>query len=231
MDPCTLPVNTGDVFGSDIGSARVISYTNNPEQVIAFCARVSNPPNQENPNIVKLLKYCIQHGHWSVFEQANVILEIECSRTIARQILRHRSFSFQEFSQRYSNYNALDGFVSTDARLQDYSNRQSSIPLDPTSNLYQDFHLEQEKLWNIALEKYNHFTRLGIAKEQARVLLPEGMSKTRMYMNGTVRSWMHYLKSRLGNGTQLEHQLLAEKILEELKTVLPTIFNNNLFSI
>jgi thymidylate synthase (FAD) len=176
--------------------------------LMAFAARVSNPANQLNHETAdKLLSYCARNQHWSVFETANIVMEIKCTRDIARQILRHRSFSFQEFSQRYAE--ATD-FVTKDARLQDTKNRQSSTEVeDPCLtdwwNSSQQYFLDKvEELYKEALSK-------GIAKEVARVVLPEGLTMSTMYMNGTVRSWIHYIKLRTEAGTQKEHREVAEQ--------------------
>jgi|TARA_B100000029_G_C17314711_1_gene865786 thymidylate synthase (FAD) len=186
---------------------KLISVTPNAENIIGYCARVSNPANQDNPDVSKLLSYCIKYGHWSIFEMANMVVEIETTRGIAAQILRHRSFSFQEFSQRYAE--AL-GFEYNPPRRQDKKNRQNS--LDDLSDDDKDWYRlamlsvqdDSERLYKKALEK-------GIAKECARFLLPLS-TKTRMYMNGTVRSWIHYIKLRTDPSTQKEHRDIAEEI-------------------
>jgi thymidylate synthase (FAD) len=191
--------------------------TPDAEKTIMYCARVSNPANQNSEN-TGLLKYCIKNGHWSIFEMANACFEIETSRAIAAQILRHRSFSFQEFSQRYAE---AQGFITYNARSQDLKNRQNSLDNMSIEDKvwFSDAQLEVqtqcERLYNKALKK-------GIAKEQARFLLPQSTT-TRMYMNGTIRSWLHYLQLRTGNGTQLEHQEIAKSIWEQLSDKLPTI--------
>lgn len=185
------------------------------EQFIAYCARVSNPANQDNPETDKLLSYMIKNQHWSPFEMVNVVMEIETTRDIARQILRHRSFSFQEFSQRYAEVTEMH--TPREARLQDTKNRQNSIEIDDEElqGLWDDIQLN---LLLDAEEAYKWAIENGIAKEQARVVLPEGLTMSRMYMNGTLRSWMHYVELRCGNGTQKEHREIAEeckKILVE----------------
>lgn len=191
------------------------------ENLIVYCARVSNPSNQSNTQTgAKLLKYCIDHEHWSIFEMAHVVIEINTTRDIARQILRHRSFSFQEFSQRYADASEL-GFASRQARLQDHKNRQNSIEMTNTSKEQQ----ELNKAWFFKQEQLIHETKLaykwaldnGIAKEQARAVLPEGMTMSRMYMAGSLRSWLHYCNLRRANGTQKEHQDIAEKCWIVLK--------------
>jgi thymidylate synthase (FAD) len=195
-------------MGAITMNVRLISVTPDAEKTIMYCARVSNPANQDSQN-TKLLDYCIKHGHWSVFEMANMVVEIETSRAIAQQILRHRSFSFQEFSQRYAE---AQGFETYNARSQDLKNRQNSV--DNMSNEDKEWFLEAqnqvqencERLYNLALRK-------NIAKEQARFLLPLSTT-TKLYMNGTIRSWLHFLDLRCGNGTQLEHKQIADKIKE-----------------
>lgn len=185
------------------------------------CARVSNPKNQDSDN-PKLLKYCLDHGHVSVFEMANAVLEIETSMPIATQILRHRSFSFQQFSARYAAVTELnDMFITHEARRQDKKNRQNSInDMDKEDKAW--FNVAQHRIQNEAKELYEEALRKGIAKEQARFLLPQG-TKTRMYMNGTLRSWIHYINLRSGNGTQLEHQEIAEQCKAVLKPHVPNI--------
>ena len=177
----------------------------NAQELVAFCARVSNPSNQLNTETSeKLIKYLIKNAHWSPLEMVSACLEIETTRDIARQILRHRSFSFQEFSQRYANPVKDLEFVTREARLQDLKNRQNSIENDDKeiSNMWIE---KQEHLINEARETYNWAIENGIAKEQARAVLPEGNTVSRMYMNGTLRSWIHYIELRSGNGTQKEH--------------------------
>lgn len=187
-------------------SVRLISITPDAEAVIAYCARVSNPKNQDNPKIGGLLKYCVQNSHWSIFEQANMVLEITTSRAIAPQILRHRSFTFQEFSQRYA---AASDCIIYDARRQDDKNRQNSID-DLSEDTRKWFRQAQESVWKNASALYEEALGKGIAKECARALLPLS-TKTTLYMNGTIRSWMHYIGLRSGHGTQLEHMRIAEQ--------------------
>ena len=186
-------------------------------------ARVSNPKNQNNPDVSKLLAYCAKNKHWSVFEMANMVVEINTSRTIARQILRHRSFSYQEFSQRYADVTQMGkDLVLSEARSQDNKNRQNSV--DNMSSVSKTiFENEQKYLWKKSLELYEHALNKGIAKEQARVFLPEGLTPSRMYMNGTIRSWIHYIDLRCGNGTQLEHKLIAEEIKNIFSEQLPVV--------
>lgn len=185
---------------------KLISMTPKAEEVVAYCARVSNPENQNNPDIGRLLSYCVKNGHWSVFEQANMVLEIYTSRAISPQILRHRSFSFQEFSQRYSQ---ASNFIPSTARRQDAKNRQNSID-DITEDDQKWFEDSQSEIWQLCFKKYNEALQKGIAKECARSLLPLSTS-TRLYMNGTVRSWIHYIDLRTDGATQLEHRIIAEK--------------------
>ena len=206
----------------DYQKVRLISITQprieeakTAEDLVAYCARVSNPSNQTNTETApKLLSYCIDNNHWSIFEMADATLEIETTRDIGRQILRHRSFSFQEFSQRYADASQL-GFTDRQTRLQDTKNRQNSILIDHYDDKQYDLH----RAWQVKQEQIQHETRLaykwalenGIAKEQARAVLPEGMTMSRMYMKGNLRSWIHYCKLRMENGTQREHMDIAEK--------------------
>lgn len=194
---------------------------------VAFVARVSNPANQDNNDTAeKLVRYLIKHQHWSPLEMVNVCLEINTTRDIARQILRHRSFSFQEFSQRYA---VVDNeFEYREARLQDQKNRQNSIE---TEDDYIKERWEQEQasvIWRVQ-QAYDWAIKNGIAKEQARVILPEGMTPSRLYMNGTLRSWVHYIQLRSANGTQKEHQEIAVACAKAIEPVFPMIqeFNNN----
>ena len=197
------------------------------QDLIAYCARVSNPSNQNNPETsAKLLNYLAKHKHWSPFEMASACLEIETTRDIARQILRHRSFSFQEFSQRYANPVTDLEFEVRDARLQDEKNRQNSIALDPTNEdqmiLQMDWNEKQEAVIEAAQEAYRWAIANGIAKEQARAVLPEGNTVSRMYMNGTLRSWIHYIELRGANGTQQEHMDIAHAIAEVIAEIFPS---------
>ena len=191
---------------------RLISYTqpdniigvDNAQELIAYCARVSNPSNQNNKETSeKLVKYLIKNRHWSPLEMVNACIEIETTRDIARQILRHRSFSFQEFSQRYADPTKDLSYQTRDARLQDPKNRQNSIELsEKDRRLNEDFRMKQMSLWREAQKTYEWAIEKGIAKEQARAVLPEGMTVSRLYMNGTLRSWVHYIDLRSANGTQ-----------------------------
>ena len=193
--------------------------TQDSDKQIMFMARVSNPQNQNSEN-TRLLHYCMEHGHVSPFEMVNVCLEIDTTRDIARQILRHRSFSFQEFSQRYADACLLGEMVYRKVRLQDKTNRQNSIK---TQNLVDHiaWNAQQEKVWDIAIENYQHALKRGVAKEVARALLPEGLTPTRLYMNGNMRSWIFYLKQRLDPTTQLEHRVIAQEALSVLREVAP----------
>ena len=193
----------------------------NAQELVAFCARVSNPSNQLNTETSeKLIKYLIKNAHWSPLEMVSACLEIETTRDIAWQILRHRSFSFQEFSQRYANPVKDLEFVTREARLQDLKNRQNSIENDDEeiSNIWIE---KQEHLINEARETYNWAIENGIAKEQARAVLPEGNTVSRMYMNGTLRSWIHYIELRSGNGTQKEHMEIALTCAEVITKIFP----------
>ena len=207
---------------------RLISYSNNPDtnqsmqDIVAYCARVSNPANQENTSTnEKLLRYLVDHQHWSPLEMVSVCLEIETTRDIARQILRHRSFSFQEFSQRYADASQL-GFEMKEARMQDTKNRQNSIV---TNNLALQAWWEerQKRVIEESKNAYEWALVNGIAKEQARAVLPEGMTGSRLYMNGTLRSWVHYIQLRSANGTQKEHQDVALACADAIETIFPMI--------
>lgn len=201
-----------------MSDVKLVSITPNAEQTMAYCARVSNPDNQSNPNVARLLAYCIKHGHWSVFEQANMIIEINTSRAIAPQILRHRSFSFQEFSQRYSK---ADHFVPFRARRQDLKNKQNSID-DIDEETQNWFAQAQKDIWDFAFSRYGEALEKGIAKESARALLPLNTA-TRLYMNGTVRSWIHYIQLRANVDTQLEHRRIAEECRRIFSEQLPQV--------
>jgi len=191
--------------------------------LVAYYARVSNPANQNNTETnEKLVSYLIQHEHWSPLEMVSICLEIETTRDIARQILRHRSFSFQEYSQRYAVADL--GVVYREARMQDTKNRQSSIPTqDP--RIQDEWDDVQERVAEVSRDAYAWALDNGIAKEQARVVLPEGMTTSRLYMNGTLRSWVHYIQLRSGNGTQKEHRDIALKCAEQIEPIFPMIKN------
>ena len=191
------------------------------DEFIAYVARVSNPSNQNNSlTATKLLRYLAKHKHWSPFEMVNIVMEINTTRDIARQILRHRSFSFQEFSQRYADPTKDLGFVTREARLQDQKNRQNSIETDDAS-LQKEWNEYQYALLDEARIAYTWATQNGIAKEQARAVLPEGLTVSRMYMNGTLRSWLHYIELRSGPETQKEHRLVAQARAQAIATVFP----------
>jgi len=193
-----------------------------PEELIAYCARVSSPDNQDNKSTAdKLLKYCIRNSHWSIFEMVDATIEIVCTRDIGRQILRHRSFSFQEFSQRYAE--AIN-FTRGEARLQDTKNRQNSIEIvdKELRDLWEEM---QTDVLILAKKHYKHALNMGIAKEVARKILPEGLTKSRMYMKGSLRSWLHYCDLRRGNGTQKEHRLIADRCWGILSKEFPSVFS------
>lgn len=211
---------------------KLISYSQSPEynesaqDLIAYCARVSNPSNQNNTETSeKLLKYLAKHKHWSPFEMVSACLEIETTRDIARQLLRHRSFSFQEFSQRYADPLKDLEMVPREARLQDPKNRQNSIAIDPENEeqrrINEDFRMKQMFHMREAGKLYKWAIEKGIAKEQARAVLPEGNTVSRLYVNGTLRSWIHYIELRSGNGTQLEHIELAKAVAEAIAKIFP----------
>lgn len=191
------------------------------QDLIAFCARVSNPSGQINTETsAKLIKYLIKHKHWSPLEMVSACLEIETTRDIARQILRHRSFSFQEFSQRYADPTKDLKFETRSARLQDPKNRQNSVLVDDPL-LETEWHKRQQAVIDLASDNYTWAIGQGIAKEQARAVLPEGNTVSRMYMNGTLRSWVHYIELRGANGTQLEHMDIAHSCAKVIAQVFP----------
>ena len=199
----------------------------NLQDLVAYCARVSNPGNQSNTETSnRLLRYLIQNKHWSPFEMVSVCLEITTTRDIARQILRHRSFSFQEFSQRYADPTKDLSFVLREARLQDTKNRQNSIELGESleeSLLNEEWILHQNEVIQAAKIAYTWALSRGIAKEQARAVLPEGLTVSKLYVNGTIRSWIHYCELRSANGTQLEHKLIAKECANVISKIFPTI--------
>ena len=211
---------------------KLVSFSQAPEgwdgydcqELIAYCARVSNPSNQMNTETSeKLTKYLTKHKHWSPLEMVNVCLEIETTRDIAHQIVRHRSFSFQEFSQRYANPQDMqEAFTYREPRLQDTKNRQNSIEVQDTQ-LEMDWGRWQKKVIETSKQAYDWAIREGIAKEQARVVLPEGLTKTRLYMNGTLRSWVHYIELRGENGTQKEHMEIAHECAKVISEVFPLV--------
>jgi len=191
-------------------------------QMVAYCARVSNPNNQNNEETAeKLIKYLIKHQHWSPLEMASVCMEIETTRDIARQILRHRSFSFQEFSQRYADPTKDLSFTTREARLQDPKNRQNSTPLPLEDSINHIWESYQEVIIERCKHAYEWAINAGIAKEQARAILPEGLTMSRMYVNGTLRSWIHYIQLRAANGTQKEHMDIAKACAEAIYQIFP----------
>lgn len=196
---------------------KLISITPDAEKVMMYCARVSNPKNQDSTN-TKLLDYCIKNAHWSIFEMAHMTVEITTSRAIAQQILRHRSFSFQEFSQRYAEITSYETYT---ARRQDLKNRQNSVD-DMSTEDKAWFQQAQMEVQNYSEIRYKEALSKGIAKEQARFLLPLSTT-TKLYMTGSVRSWIHYLDLRCGNGTQLEHKVIADTIKDLFIKELPVI--------
>jgi thymidylate synthase (FAD) len=211
---------------------KLISYTQGTDgknllEQVAFAARVSNPANQNNNETSeKLVRYLIKNQHWSPLEMVSICLEIDTTRDIARQILRHRSFSFQEFSQRYADASQL-GFEYKECRLQDTKNRQNSIEIDTQNEddrfLVSEWDRRQESVMSLAKENYQWAIEVGIAKEQARAVLPEGMTGSRLYMNGTLRSWVHYIQLRSANGTQKEHQDVALACADAIEPIFPMI--------
>ena len=211
---------------------KLISYSKpyemlgDAQDLIAFCARVSNPNNQNNPETSeKLIRYLIKHKHWSPLEMVSACLEVETTRDIARQMLRHRSFSFQEFSQRYADPTQDLSFVLREARLQDTKNRQNSIEIDIKDEddqfLIHEWNRRQQDVIDLVTENYKWAVGCGIAKEQARAILPEGNTVSRLYMNGTLRSWVHFIELRSANGTQKEHQLIAIECAKVIAEVFP----------
>ena len=191
------------------------------QELIAYCARVSNPANQLNADTSeKLIRYLIRHQHWSPLEMVSACIEITTTRDIARQILRHRSFSFQEFSQRYADPTQDLGFVLREARLQDTANRQNSIAIDD-ADLQEQWERKQRLVIDSAKESYQWAIEHGIAKEQARSVLPEGLTESRLYMNGTLRSWIHFIELRSANGTQREHQNVAVACAKVIAEIFP----------
>lgn len=216
---------------------KLISHSQAPDHsdsaldLVAYCARVSNPSNQNNKlTNEKLVKYLMKHKHWSPLEMVSVCLEVETTRDIARQILRHRSFSFQEFSQRYADPTKDLEFEIRDARLQDPKNRQNSIELDPEMDghavLQGTWKNKQQRVIDASLEAYTWAIDNGIAKEQARAVLPEGNTMSRLYVSGTLRSWIHYIELREANGTQLEHIEIAKEVAKVIAEIFPISLQN-----
>jgi thymidylate synthase (FAD) len=191
------------------------------QELIAYCARVSNPSNQFNSETSeKLIRYLVRHAHWSPLEMVSACVEITTTRDIARQILRHRSFSFQEFSQRYADPTKDLKFVTREARLQDPKNRQNSVSVEDQL-LQNEWYRAQQRVIYAAQREYEWAIKNGIAKEQARAVLPEGLIESRLYMNGTLRSWIHFIELRSGNGTQKEHQLIAMACARAIAAIFP----------
>lgn len=208
------------------GGELAIGGLDNIADLIAFAARVSNPSNQRNTKTTqKLLEYLVKHKHWSPFEMASACIEVTTTRDIARQLLRHRSFSFQEFSQRYADVRDLgNNFVVREARLQDPKNRQNSVDTDD-EHLQRAWHAHQQKVIEAAKHAYDWAIEAGIAKEQARAVLPEGNTVSRLYVNGTIRSWIHYIELRSANGTQKEHMDLAIEVGKAIEKIFPIKLN------
>lgn len=200
-------------------TVKLIAITPDAEEIMVYCARVSSD-NQDNPEYESLLKYCIKHKHWSVFEHASMTVEIETTRAISPQILRHRSFTFQEFSQRYANASKM-GVELQEARRQDQKNRQNSID-DLSQDVKDEWKQKQEALYDLNLQTYNWAIENGIAKECARAVLPLNV-KTKLYMTGNIRDWIHYVNLRSGNGTQKEHMDIALQIKKIMAEKLPTV--------
>jgi len=231
-------------------NVRLVSWSQTPVEeqdlsaldLVAFCARVSNPENQMNTETSeRLVKYLIKHQHWSPLEMVSACMEVETTRDIARQFLRHRSFSFQEFSQRYANPLEDLSFVVREARRQDPKNRQNSIPLEldeyglggnktPDEMLAEKWWSKQRDVIEVAKQTYAWAIQNGIAKEQARVVLPEGNTLSRLYVNGTLRSWIHYIQLRSANGTQLEHMQLAQECAKAISKIFPIDEHGNINS-
>lgn len=211
---CTQPIK-GEIIGLE-----------DVQDIISYCAKVSNPQFQTDfSSSERLLNYLSSHAHWSPFEMASATMEIETTRDIARQILRHRSFSFQEFSQRYKEIDAYDDpFVLREARLQDTKNRQNSIKTD-NKELQRQWDAAQQEVIDAAKKAYDWALENGIAKEQARAVLPEGNTVSRLYMQGTIRSWIHYIDLRSGNGTQSEHMEIAREVAKAISRIFPLASN------
>ena len=203
-------------------TVEVVWVTPDAEKHLAYIARVSNPDNQENGDASKLITYLIKHKHWSPFEMVSVCLEVNTTRDIARQMLRHRSFSFQEFSQRYQTVDKLGDMVYRECRLQDTKNRQNSLPCEGEwlNNTWKRL---QKRVMDDARDFYEFAIQEGVAKEVARALLPEGLTPSRMYVNGTLRSWIHYVEVRCDESTQKEHREIANAVKSKLVELFPTV--------
>lgn len=212
-------------------SAKLVSYTKSVindldiQELVAYCARVSNPANQNNSETSeRLIKYLIKHKHWSPFEMASICIEITTTRDVARQILRHRSFSFQEFSQRYADPTQNMNVSLREARLQDSKNRQNSIDVDDAV-LQREWAQKQQDVWKVCNGAYAWAIENGLAKEVARSVLPEGLTESKLYMHGTVRSWIHYIETRIDPSTQKEHRIIAERCADEIAKCFPSMFS------
>lgn len=203
-------------------TVKLIWATPDADKIVGYCARVSNPANQDNDEVTGLLKYCAKHGHWSVFEMASACIEVNTTRDIARQMLRHRSLSFQEFSQRYADASLLGDMVERECRMQDTKNRQNSLSCED-GDVAAGFLADQHSVWQIAIDAYRVALDSGVAKEQARALLPEGLTPSRLYASGTLRSWIHFINVRSHESTQKEHRVIAQAVREELLKVAPII--------
>lgn len=206
-----------------MSAVKLIHATPKGDELVAYMARVSNPENQDNPDSARLISYLIRHKHWSPFEMVSACVEINTTRDIARQILRHRAFHFQEFSQRYADASLLGDMVERECRLQDVKNRQNSIECFD-GVLSNNWNAMQYRVWHRAVVSYKAALDDGIAKEQARALLPEGLTPSRMYMHGTLRDWIHYIEVRTDPSTQKEHRLIAQAIADVLRVEFPAVF-------
>ena len=204
-------------------TAKLIWATPDADKHMGYVARVSNPANQDNPDVAGLLKYCARNAHWSVFEHAHACIEISTSRDIGRQIIRHRSFAFSEFSQRYADATQLGEFAIRECRTQDLKNRQNSLTTDdPELTVW--WAAAQKRMIDEAQFLYTEALKRNVAKEQARALLPEGLTPSRLYMTGSIRSWITYCQVRMDPSTQLEHRLVAQDVLTVLRDVAPVTF-------
>lgn len=208
-----------------MSNVKLVHSTPDGDALVAYMARVSNPSGQDNPDSAKLIRYLIDHKHWSPFEMVSACVEIDTTRDIARQILRHRSFHFQEFSQRYADASLLGDMVERECRMQDTKNRQNSIDTEDY-DLTNTWSLAQKQVWHESKTAYEWALSQGIAKEQARALLPEGLTPSRMYMHGTLRDWIHYIEVRTDPGTQKEHRLIAEQIRTLLAGAFPQVLGS-----
>ena len=203
-----------------MSNVSLVWATPDADKHIGYIARVSNPSNQDNPDVSGLLRHCAKNAHWSVFEHASACIEMTTTRDIGRQIIRHRSFSFSEFSQRYSDVSVLGDFVTRECRVQDHKNRQNSFVTED-KELAANWERMQQIVGNDAKRMYEKALKWGIAKEQARALLPEGLTPSRVYVTGTLRSWITYCQVRTDVSTQKEHRLLADEVLSILRVVAP----------